>query len=1217
MARLESIAVGGYYPTPEHLLAPISSKYNVNFQGTIVDPCAGEGTALRALSPACCKRLACELEDTRYAKLKQDTRGYKDNLLHGDAFHVSFTEKSTNLLYLNPPYDTDRKWKRLEERFLSRFVPILVENGLLVFVVPFYALAASARTLACNFVDLSCFKFPTPDFDNYSQVVLYAKKSLSLSDPDPKVQQQVVGWSTSTEGMPILGMGPQIYDLSDFSKHTDWAIQDLDYSSLFPKIRVWKQTSKSGLTDVPNTVPSGSVLDILTRKYVIATPPRPAHIASGIASGIFNGQRLKSEKKGLPDLLVKGVFDKDFVTVDEKDSKDGKTVTATMVQQPKLSVTVLDMDTHKYHTLRSVSVGSAKVEDLGVQDLLTLYGGSMLGVLETQCPVLFDPRIHSEEVSLAETTRTPYRAQRNAAKALVRLLGGNHSGRLSRRGKGAILLGEIGSGKTTIALTVAKTIAEKVLVICPPHLLRSWENEIKAVTPEASVYTLQHIGDLPKVISSDGLTIALLSRESAKLGHGWDAAGKHCSKCGSPVPPGDLAGKRVRCQSSTLVPLDTPAKTARTLVNLLVPRAEIGSISKYADSAYRTTLGLTKVSDCVPTEFLKSLVSDFLEIACLDAYLAKGAYKHSTATKLLPFLLAYVNDSDLLESCITRLLESDSIDTTKLAKFLAVLHPDKEAYARLECSVIESPSSGYRYTYGEKRSENRYLTSIELGPITLGEIILKKDDQGVLCLNGIGYKSVDLVSYIAKTLVLDGTWSGSSACGEPLYQASATPRRLALANLISKRHKTLFDLVIADECHEYATDGSAQSIAIQRLVSMGTPCLFMTGSIMNGYAKSLFTNLWALSEDFRAEFKREDINIFTSRYGYKKMTVVSGGEDQGDITSYGKTTDKVVRSSKVSGDAPGVLPLLLFKHLLPISVTIQKEDLALDLPPYSQEIIKLIPGFSLLASYESLKSELIAQIKKDRFEAGMSGKLFGALSELPSYLDRASSDVGNQSDGQYLIRYPKSVGSSVVSTGKSQDKDILQVKEEWLCQKVASELAEGRNVMVFCWHINLIKRLKSLIEQNTGASVEVLISQKVSPAKRQDWIDAKVVKKGVQVLITNPVSVQTGLNNLVHFATEIWYENPACNPIVFRQAIGRIDRIGQTKPTRVFMPVYKDTLQETLSDLLLRKTAASIATDGLDPETALASVGALEDKAGYITGLSLGRQIWAMISDQD
>jgi len=115
-------------------------------------------------------------------------------------------------------------------------------------------------------------------------------------------------------------------------------------------------------------------------------------------------------------------------------------------------------------------------------------------------------------------------------------------------------------------------------------------------------------------------------------------------------------------------------------------------------------------------------------------------------------------------------------------------------------------------------------------------------------------------------------------------------------------------------------------------------------------------------------------------------------------------------------------------------------------------------------------------------------------------------------------------------------------------------------------------------------------------------------------MLANPVAIQTGLNNLVHFATQIWHENPACNPIVYRQAVGRIDRIGQKLPTRVLFGSYAGTLQANMYDLLIAKVAISTATDGLDPESALRASGIVEDE--YLTGLSIGKQLWAML-EQD
>ena len=174
------------------------------------------------------------------------------------------------------------------------------------------------------------------------------------------------------------------------------------------------------------------------------------------------------------------------------------------------------------------------------------------------------------------------------------------------------------------------------------------------------------------------------------------------------------------------------------------------------------------------------------------------------------------------------------------------------------------------------------------------------------------------------------------------------------------------------------------------------------------------------------------------------------------------------------------------------------------------------------------------------------------------------------------------------------------------------ELAEGRNVMVFAWHVKLLPRFARIISERIGEPVPVLYADKVGTAKRQDWIDKEVIKKKRRVLVTNPVAIQTGLNNLVHFATELWLENPACNPVIYRQAIGRVDRIGQKRDTRIHFPVYDGTLQVQLYDLLAKKVAVSVSTDGLDPESALQAAGVGEDE--YLAGLSIGKQLWAMLN---
>ena len=103
--------------------------------------------------------------------------------------------------------------------------------------------------------------------------------------------------------------------------------------------------------------------------------------------------------------------------------------------------------------------------------------------------------------------------------AAVKLLGGPKASKASRRSKSAYVLGEIGSGKTVISLDVASTIgARTVLVMCPPHLLDSWRDEVGLVI-DARVVVLSNIADVDALKAEptvDGrMTVAVMSREAA------------------------------------------------------------------------------------------------------------------------------------------------------------------------------------------------------------------------------------------------------------------------------------------------------------------------------------------------------------------------------------------------------------------------------------------------------------------------------------------------------------------------------------------------------------------------------------------------------------------------------------------------------------------------------------------------------------------------------
>ena len=143
MARLASIAIGGYYPTPTRLIPAIAAlvdataarqaRYDPRLRASVyptyglLDPCAGDGAALVACAQALfgdplpavgqgprLRLYACELEATRAAALRArcqaaGLRAGDITALAADAFQLTWTTDDAaagvDLLWLNPPYD--------------------------------------------------------------------------------------------------------------------------------------------------------------------------------------------------------------------------------------------------------------------------------------------------------------------------------------------------------------------------------------------------------------------------------------------------------------------------------------------------------------------------------------------------------------------------------------------------------------------------------------------------------------------------------------------------------------------------------------------------------------------------------------------------------------------------------------------------------------------------------------------------------------------------------------------------------------------------------------------------------------------------------------------------------------------------------------------------------------------------------------------------------
>lgn len=1308
MARLESIAVAGYYPTPASVLPGILARLGIlaDRPYAFLDPCAGEGEALTALVSGLYARAypdpsvklpheaqkvyAIEMEETRHRNLRDrlvQSFGYNNvTVLHGDAFQSrwsvgeKYSNRGISCLYLNPPYDTDLDPTvgRLEERFLRRFTGALMEGGVCVFVVPFYALKWSAETIATHYQSAVAFRFPDAEFAAYKQVVVFARKrGEPLLSPDPALLARVQAWAADSAAMPVLTPespvlgylpvtptaqnkwnGKTYGDGYESAGLHEFTMVRLDEMTVLEKFRPWETTTRTGQCRPMSLVlPDPKGEGMFSRLFPMAVPPKPAHIAAGLAAGVFNGERIAADVplSGAPDVLLKGVFDREFECVEEKENKDGDKVGEVQVQQPRLVVTVLDLTTHEIHTIQSSPevTGTTDPAKMTTGDVLTLYGRSLLNVLRQHCPILYDPANPAQHFALPTLKRPLYKAQEHTVRACLMLLGGPGVPVSARAGKAVVLLGEIGCGKTGCAIATALGAgARRILSLVPPHLLTSWERQVQQVYPMAETRILSTVADVQAfdALTTPDVVIGLMSREAAKLGHGWEGiapltehAPHSCPKCGAPVPKVDLAKKRARCEAVSYAPRN---KSAELMIELALLMAKVdprnGVVGQVLSTGPRSLRAIHRKA-------LKAMQA--AEMAGKGTeYQESGfqALRTNPRTRALAFELAGENLGDFNsreDNALLNLLVAlnDHALTAEIAErmYTAAAIFDPESYGvgsrrrdearrlllllpaegelqtavadRLRAFPMDHAST---YSYGSTSSpwanfaaKVRSLAGAGTGENFFWELRRK---EGAITYQEKPLGSVEFLSKAVDKLWSHSGWDKREGCGEALFQAVGTPMRYPLATYLSRFAPKSIDFLILDEGHEYSTDGSAQERAAHRLTNLRVPTMLLTGSIMNGYAESLFSNWWALFPTFRLEFRRDQRPDFVRRYGYRKRYVQDKDRKTGDVVEYGSQSDRVERNEIDMGNAPGVLPLFVLR-MLANCVTLHKTDLELDLPP-CVDIPVVVPTIDAQREpHVAMVQRLMRQIKADKFVRERAGKLWGQMNEAPSQLDRCTADAGNTPEGVYEIRYPKKLGNGLVTSVAPLPASTLLPKEAEMLRIIEEGLKEGRNTLVFTWHVELMPRIARLIAEKFGLKVPVLYPEKVPPQKREAWIDKHVVGAKSPVLVTNPMCVQTGLNNLVWFPTQWWHENPATNPIIFRQGRGRSDRIGQDKDVRIYYPIYDVASQKKAHQLLLHKVAVSMATDGLNAESALQAAGVGETN---VSGFSIGQELYRMLENE-
>ena len=441
-------------------------------------------------------------------------------------------------------------------------------------------------------------------------------------------------------------------------------------------------------------------------------------------------------------------------------------------------------------------------------------------------------------------------------------------------------------------------------------------------------------------------------------------------------------------------------------------------------------------------------------------------------------------------------------------------------------------------------------------------------------------------------------------CGSPLWQADGSSfRRYPLADYVKHRMKGFFDLLVTDEVHEYKGRGSAQGIAAGILADVCGKSLSLSGTLMGGYASTLFHLLYRFSPEIRTEFGRSEEHRWIRRYGFEECTM---GKPDDDAIEDGRNSRRR-KYRKVVRERPGLVPSALF-HLIGNTVFLRLADVASGLPDYTEQVMLSSmdsgedgTGYSQRSAYNTVFEELRRKLA-DALSKGSKRLLSTYLQTLLAYPDGCTrgETVFDPESGDVIVQVPP------------LSEERLYPKEKALVDLVAAERMEGRRVLVYVTHTgtrDITGRMNDILTRH-GFRVAVMKADAVAPDRREAWV-ADRVKEGIDVLICHPRLVQTGLD-LIDFQTLCWYETDY-SVYVMRQASRRSWRIGQTRPVKVVFMSYRNTLQADALKLVAKKLQSSLAVEGELPDDGLAAYG--DD--GDDLMMALARKIVSGDEEQD
>ncbi len=275
-----------------------------------------------------------------------------------------------------------------------------------------------------------------------------------------------------------------------------------------------------------------------------------------------------------------------------------------------------------------------------------------------------------------------------------------------------------------------------------------------------------------------------------------------------------------------------------------------------------------------------------------------------------------------------------------------------------------------------------------------------------------------------------------------------------------------FDLLIADEAHEYKNGGSAQGQAMGVLAAKARKTLLLTGTLMGGYGDDLF---YLLFRALPGRMIEDGYRPTTS--GSMTSAAMAFMRDHGvlkDIYSESTgTAHKTAKGTKVSVrtvKAPGFGPKGVLRCILPFTIFLKLKDIGGNvLPPYDEEFREVAMDTAQAAAYRDLAGRLTAELKQAlaRRDTTLLGVVLNVLLAWPDCCFRSETVV-----------HPRTRNTLAFVPAQFNEFEVTP-KERELIDICKEEKAQGRKVLAYTVYTgtrDTTSRLKVLLEQEGSPS---------------------------------------------------------------------------------------------------------------------------------------------------